>query len=119
MKTSTKIPIYIYDTISNAWRISPYTLPASQSCTGMLLCKRKDLLCGGVIKSGWVFTDYVDILDLATEPGTAGSPLPLSWVMDACNHYKGKLYWIGGGHTLEQLIHSKPISMTLQAINGE
>ncbi|MBS5955830.1 MAG: hypothetical protein KIC73_02820 [Clostridiales bacterium] len=94
--------IYIYDTITNNWTLSPYTMPTGR---GALRCSYVDgkIYCaGGIVNAGstsWVFTNTLEILDLSTGIWTTGSPLPDKLGVGCLHHNNGRLYWISGGHT--------------------
>ncbi|EXG86229.1 hypothetical protein K413DRAFT_3054 [Clostridium sp. ASBs410] len=100
--TSISNRIYIYDTTTNIWRVSPYTLPTARGALRCCYVDGKIFCVGGIIDrtaQSWVFTDKVEILDLASGTWSTGCPLPVKLGFGCLHHNNGLLYWLSGGHT--------------------
>lgn len=94
--------IYVYDTITNAWSVSPYVLLTARGSISCCYVNGKIYCVGGVINTGnpsWVFTNTVEILDLSSGTWTTGNPFPTKLGFGCLHHKDGRLYWLSGGHT--------------------
>lgn len=93
--------IYVYDTTTNTWSVSPSQLPTARGALRCCHANGKLYCVGGVkniVNGVWVFTDTVEILDLSTGIWTTGSSLPVKLGFGCLHHNNGFLYWVSGGH---------------------
>lgn len=100
--TSFSNHIYIYDTTTNTWNISPYTMTTARGTLRCCHVNGKLFCVGGVINTNsqsWIFINTVEILDLSSVTWTTGCPLPEKLGFGSLHYNYGHLYWLSGGHT--------------------